>query len=54
MTPPTNGAGQHPSHGPNEAAARLLEKMRGLHGAANRARAQAEAERVLASRGPAV
>lgn len=46
---PMNGRGQAPTHSASESAERLREKMRDLHGAANRARAQAEAQRVLAS-----
>lgn len=54
MRPPLNGRGQAPTHGANESAERLREKMRELHGAANRARAQAEADRVLATARPSV
>lgn len=54
MRSPTNGRGEAPTHGANESAERLRAKMRDLHGAANRARAQAEAERVLATSRPSV
>lgn len=54
MRPPTNSCGQAPTHGGSESAERLREKIRGLHGAANRARAQAEAERLLATARPTV
>lgn len=49
MRPPMNGCGQLPTRSASESAERLREKMRELHGAANRARAQAEAERILAT-----
>ena len=45
---PMNACGETPTHDPNESAQRLREKMRELRGTANRHRAEAEAERVLA------
>lgn len=54
MRRPTNSCGQDPSRNANEAAERLREKMRDLRGGANRARAQAEAQRVLAAAQPGV
>ncbi len=46
---PTNGRGQTPTHGPSESAQRLQERIHELRGAANRRRAEAEAQRVLAT-----
>ncbi len=45
---PMNACGQAPTHDSDEVARRLREKMHELRGGANRRRAQAELERVLA------
>ena len=47
---PRNAGGEPPTRTPREVAERLREKMRTLHGGANRRKAVAEAARVLIAR----